>query len=113
MPGTATITFNADGTGNVQGDGVDLSYQQDGHLVSQTADVSDTFTWVNRDTELSDPTDSPTLTMRGQPQTNHMVLVIKRRPESFRCNGNVLTLIHTVKDTQSVTHQTSAAYHRD
>ena len=75
--------------------------------------VSDTFTWVNRDTELSYPMDSPTLTMRGQPQTNHVVLVIKRRPESFRCNGNALTLIHTVRDTQSVTHQTSAAYHRD
>ena len=38
MQGTATITFNADGTGNVQEDGVDLSYQQDEHVVSQTAE---------------------------------------------------------------------------
>jgi hypothetical protein len=111
--GTATITFEADGTGTVQEDGVDASYQQDGHLVSQTADVSDMFTWVNHDTELSYPTDSPTLTISGQSQTNAVVLVLKRRPESFRCNGNALTLIHTVNDSQSVTHQTLTAYRRD
>jgi hypothetical protein len=111
--GSAIVTFNADGTGSVQEDGVDASYQQDGHIVSQTADVRERFTWVNHDAELSYPTDSPTLTIRGQSQPNSLVLVMKRRPESFRCNGNALTLIDTVKDIQPVTHQTSAVYQRD
>jgi hypothetical protein len=110
--GTATVTFEANGTGSARGDGVDASFMYAGRIMHQTIDASEKFTWVNHGRELSYPTDTPTLTVRGQSRTGNGVVVTRRRPENFRCNGDALTLTDTRRDNESTAHQRTAVYER-
>ena len=110
--GTASVRFDADGTGSARNDGVDASFMDAGRVVHQTIDASEKFTWINHGTELSYPTDTPTLTVRGQSRTGNGITVIRRQPENFRCNGDALTLTHTLRDSESTVHQRTAVYRR-
>ena len=102
MTGTSMLTFNADGTGGAQEVGIESSY---------ILDMSDSFRWANHESVLSFPADQPKLTARGLP-SNEAVIVMKRQPEIFRCDGDSLMLMDSVRDIQSVTHQVSATYQR-
>jgi hypothetical protein len=111
ITGTSVLTFDADGTGRSQDVGVESSYILNGQIVSQTLDMSDSFRWANHESVLSFLADQPKLTVRNIP-SNQAVLVMKRQPEIFRCYGDSLMLMDSVRDIQSVTHQLSATYQR-
>jgi hypothetical protein len=110
MQGVVTITFNADGTGRDDERGVDVSYLQNGQVVPQTADASNEFTWVVRGNRLSYPTDSPSMTVRGSTPPAFVLMVSKRQPEVFRCDGNTLTESHALRGNGSVTRERSTTY---
>jgi hypothetical protein len=111
MTGTSMLTFNADGTGGAQDVGIESDYILNGQIVSHTLDMSDSFRWANHESVLSFPADQPKLTARDLP-SNEAVIVMKRQPEIFRCYGDSLMLMDSVRDIQSVTHQVSATYQR-
>ena len=102
MTGTSMLTFNADGTGGARDVGIESSY---------ILGMSDSFRWANHESVLSFPADHPKLTARGLP-SNEAVIVMKRQPEIFRCDGDRLMLMDSVRDIESVTHQVSATYQR-